>query len=310
MTAPMFEERFARAVGPSRLDIAYECRGEPSDPTVLLIMGLGAQLVHWRPGFLDALVARKLHVVRFDNRDAGRSTHLDGVREPDLAAALAGDLSSASYTLSDMAGDAIGLLDALGIASAHIVGASMGAAIGQLAAIEHPQQVRSLTSMMSTTGNPSVGQMDPRVRKALFSDASAAASREEAVDRAIRRASVANSPGFARTPEDIASVSGTAWDRDHDLPSVVRQAVATIASGDRTAKLRRLDLPTLVVHGADDPICDVSGGRATAAAVAGAELVVIDGMGHEIPAPLWDRIADRIAAVVERAEARRSGAGR
>ena len=304
MTALQINERIARAVGPSRIDIAYERRGARSDPTVLLIMGLGAQLVHWRPAFLDALVARQLHVIRFDNRDAGRSTHLHGGREPDLAAALAGDLSSAGYTLSDMAGDAIGLLDALGISSAHLVGVSMGAAIAQVAAIEHPRRVRSLTSMMSGTGDPSVGQMDPRVRKPLFADAPAT-SREEAVDQAIRRASIANSPGFPRTVAEIASVAGIAWDRDHDLPSILRQAVATVATGDRTEKLRRLDLPTLVVHGADDSICDVSGARATAAAIAGAELMLIDGMGHELPSPLSARIADRIAAVVRRGEARR-----
>src|SRR5690606_29926366 len=176
----MSTERIANGIGPARINLAYERRGDPGDPAVLLIMGLGAQLVHWPTGFLDVLVAHGLHVVRFDNRDSGRSTYMTEAPQPDLAAALAGDLSSVSYTLSDMAADAIGLLDHLGIARAHVVGASMGAAVAQVIAIEHPGRVRSLTSMMFTTGEAGVGQMHPDASAALFAGAPPA-TKEEAV---------------------------------------------------------------------------------------------------------------------------------
>lgn len=299
----MPSEQIARAVGPARIDLAYERRGAQGNPTVLLIMGLGAQLVHWPTGFLDALVSRGLHVVRFDNRDSGRSTHFHDAPKPDLAAALAGDFSSVSYTLSDMAADAIGLLDVLRIRSAHVVGASMGAAIGQMLAIEYPGRVRSLTSMMFTTGAPSVGQMSPEAMKALFSSPPPT-TRQEAIEQAIRRAPIVRSPAYPASADEIASTTGLAWDRDHDALSIARQAVATVATGDRTERLRGLDIPTLVVHGTHDVICDVSGGRATAAAIPDAELLLLGGMGHDIPAALWDPIAARIAAIVQRGEAR------
>jgi pimeloyl-ACP methyl ester carboxylesterase len=176
----MWNERIATGVGPARIEIAYEQRGDPADPTVLLIMGVGAQLVSWPTGFLDALVARRLHVIRFDNRDSGRSTHFGAAPKPNLAAALAGDLSLVSYTLSDMATDAVGLLDVLGIATAHVVGASMGGAIAQVMAIEHPSRVRSLVSMMSTTGEMTVGQPHPSTLKELFGGPPAK-SREDVV---------------------------------------------------------------------------------------------------------------------------------
>ncbi|MFT3764080.1 MAG: alpha/beta fold hydrolase [Minicystis sp.] len=304
----MLNEQIARNVGPAHLDIAYERRGDPAHPTVLLVMGIAAQLVSWPLGFLDALVARHLHVVRFDNRDAGRSTHLRAAPPPDLPAALRGDLSSASYTLSDMAADAVGLLDVLDVGAAHVVGASMGGAIAQTIAIEHPQRVRSLTSMMFTTGNPAVGQGHPATLQAVFGGAPAR-TREEVVARAVRNAAIAGSPGF---PADLAAVAeraGLAYDRGHDEAAIARQAVATVASGDRTARLGALDVPALVLHGLADTLIDPSGGRATAAAIPGAELVLIEGMGHDLPRGAWDRIADSIAAVVQRGEARARGAG-
>ncbi len=181
----MLNERIAHDVGPSRIDIAYERRGDPAHPPVLLVMGLAAQLVSWPRGFVDRLVERGLHVVRFDNRDAGRSTHLRGAPPADLPAALRGDLSSASYTLSDMAADAVGLLDVLEVDAAHVVGASLGGAIAQTMAIEHPKRVRSLTSMMSTTGDPAVGQCHPATAKALFGGPRAR-TREEIVASAVR----------------------------------------------------------------------------------------------------------------------------
>jgi pimeloyl-ACP methyl ester carboxylesterase len=302
----MLNEQIAKDVGPAHLDIAWEGRGDPDYPTVLLMMGIATQLVHWPLGFLQALVARDLHVVRFDHRDSGHSTHMRNAPAPDLAAALRGDLSSASYTLSDMAGDAVGLLDALKIDAAHVVGASLGGAIAQTMAIEHPRRVRSLTTMMSTTGDMSVGQGHPATLQAVFGGPPAR-TREEVVAAAVRRVAIVGSPAFPADLAAVAEVAGLAYDRDHDEVAIARQAVASVASGDRTELLRALDVPTLVLHGVADTFCDPSGGQATAAAIPRAELVLIDGMGHNLPPGLWDRIADHIVAVVRKGEARRPG---
>lgn len=304
----MINEQIASDVGPDRLDIAYECRGDPAHPPVLLIMGIAAQLVHWPAGFLDALLSRDLRIIRFDNRDSGRSTHLHDAPPADLPAALQGDLSSASYTLSEMAADAAGLLDALGIRAAHAVGASMGGAIAQTLAVEHPGRLRSLTSMMSTTGDPAVGQAHPATLAGIFGGPPAT-TREAVIERAVRTFGIVGSPAWPTDPAAVAETAGLAWDRDHDEAGVVRQAVATVASGDRTPRLRALDLPALVLHGLADTMCDPSGGRATAAAIPGAELVLIEGMGHNLPPGLWETIADHIASVVRRGEGVRRGAG-
>ena len=297
----MLNEQIARGVGPSRIDIAYEQRGNPAHPTVLLVMGIAAQMVHWPPGFLDTLVRRDLHVVRFDNRDSGHSTHMQEAPLANLPAALAGDLSSASYTLSDMAADAVGLLDALNIEAAHVVGASMGGAIAQVMAIEHPTRVRSLTSMMSTTGDMSVGQIHPATLKSVFGGPRAH-TREEFIARAVRTRGAIGSPAFPVDLDLVAAVAGLAYDRDHDEAAIARLAVATVATGDRTKRLQTLALPTLVVHGLADTMCDPSGGRATAAAILGAELVLIEGMGHDLPPGVWEQIADRLDCIVAKAQ--------
>jgi pimeloyl-ACP methyl ester carboxylesterase len=290
-------------VGPGRIDIAYERLGDPKAPPVLLIMGLGAQLIGWPDGLCDELVRRGLHVIRFDNRDAGQSSHMTNAPAPNFLGALAGDLSSVSYTLTDMAADSVGLLDALGIDSAHLVGASMGGFIAQTIAIEHPVRVRSLTSIMSTTGDRSVGQPHPAAM-ALFAGGSPT-NRDEAVQKTLAASRVLGSPGFPPDVDAITERAGRAFDRGFDPMGMTRQAVAVIASGDRTSRLRTLDVPTLVIHGAADPMCDVSGGHATAAAVAGAKLVVIDGMGHDLPRALWPIFVEQIVEVVLRGEARR-----
>lgn len=307
----MSHEQIARGIGPAHLDIAYERHGDPAHPPVLLIMGLGAQLIHWAPGFVAELVARRLHVVRFDNRDAGRSTHLQKAPSADLPAVLRGDLSSVTYTLSDMTGDALGLLDALGIESAHVVGASLGGAIAQTLAIRARHRVRSLASLMSTTGAPDVGQPHPATLASLFSGPTVV-GREAVIARALRASAIVGSPAYPSDPSDVADLAGRAFDRGHDDAAMARQAVASVASGDRTAQLRELSIPTLVLHGLSDTLCDPSGGRATAAAIAGAELVLIEGMGHNLPPALWPRIADHIAQTVQRGEAvlRESGGTR
>lgn len=293
----------ASNVGPARIDIAYERLGDPHAPPVLLIMGLGAQLVAWPDGLCTELIQRGVQLIRFDNRDVGQSTHMTDAPPPNLPAAMAGDRSSVSYTMTDMAADSVGLLDVLGIDSAHLVGASMGGYIAQTIALEHPQRVRSLTSMMATTGDPKVGQVHPEAMRALVGPPPT--SRAEVVQRALDMSRVIGSPGYAKNVDAIADAAGRAFDRAFDPVGIARQAVAVVASPDRTERLRSIDVPTLVIHGANDPVCDVSGGRATAAAIPGAELLVIEGMGHDLPRALWPQFASKIAEVIERGEARR-----
>jgi pimeloyl-ACP methyl ester carboxylesterase len=288
------------------IDIAYERLGRASDPPVLLVMGVAAQLVAWPDGWCAALLDRGLQVVRFDNRDAGRSTHCSDAPPPDLQAALGGDLASASYTLSDMAADTAGLIEALGLGAAHVVGLSMGGAIAQLLALEHRPRVRSLTTMMSSTGAPAVGQADPAAVRDMFAGGPAT-TRAGFIEQRVRAQRVVGSPGFASDEAAVRERASRAFDRldgrSNDAQAAARQAVATVASGDRTARLRGLDVPTLVVHGAADRLCHVSGGRAVAAAIPGAELWEVEGLGHDLPPALWPALAARIAALVARADA-------
>ena len=296
----LVDERVSK-VGPAGIDIAYQRLGRRDAPAGLLIMGVAAQSIHWPDTFCHALVERGLQVIRFDNRDAGLSTHMQDAPRPDLPAALAGDLSSVSYTLSDMAADAAGLLDALGFGKAHVVGASMGGQIAQTMAIEHPDRVRSLTSMMSTTGSRSVGQPSPQVLREVFSG-TPAVTRDEVIQQMLRARRAVGSPGYPSDEKEIAERAGRAYDRCHDPAGVARQAIATVASGDRTERLRQLKVPTLVIHGLADRMVDVSGGRATAEAIPGAELVLIEGMGHDLPPGLRPQLAARIAEFVWSAE--------
>ncbi|GAA0424522.1 alpha/beta hydrolase [Streptomyces luteireticuli] len=295
----MSEEK-ALNVGPSGIEVAYERFGDPKAPPVVLVMGGGGQLINWPEDFCTELVGHGVQVIRFDNRDSGRSTHFHDAPVPDLQAALAGDASSASYTLSDMAADTVGLLDALELDGAHLVGASLGGMIAQTVAIEHPDRVRSLTSMMSTTGDLGVGQPDFAV---LAGVGSPPEDRQGYIDWYVRTFRLIGSPGFPYDEAHAADVAGRAYDRGLDHLGLQRQAVATVASGDRTARLRSLDVPALVIHGTADVMCDISGGHATAAAIPGAELITVDGLGHSFPRGAWPEIIPPIAGLVHRAEA-------
>ena len=268
-----------RLVPVGDLELCYDSFGEPDHPTVLLIMGLGFQLVHWPEDFCRQLAAEDLRVVRFDNRDAGRSTHLPGSR----------------YTLEDMAGDAAGLLDALGVASAHVVGASLGGMIAQTMAIRHPDRVRSLASLMSTTGRRGVGRTSPRVlRHAL---ARPPRTEEQAIERRVRVFATIGSTGFQQDLDELRRVTALARRRDPAArDGRRRQQRAVRAAHDRTEPLGRLTVPTVVLHGTDDRMCHPSGGRATAEAVPGATLELIAGMGHDLPPGAWPRLTRAIVS--------------
>jgi pimeloyl-ACP methyl ester carboxylesterase len=285
-------------VGP--IEIAYETFGAPQDPPLLLIMGLGTQMLGWPDEFCLALEARGLYVIRFDNRDIGLSTHLHDAPAPDVMAAVAGDTRSASYTLTDMAADAAGLLDALALTSAHVAGASLGGMVAQTLAIEHPRRVRSLTSIMSTTGDRRVGAPTEAGAAALM--APPARDRDGAIERALSSARTIGSPGFPLDEQAVRDRASRSFDRAFDPPGVARQLVAVLASPDRTPQLHELAVPTLVIHGADDALIGVSGGRATAAAIPGAELVIIEGMGHDLPRALWPELAGHIGDLIARVE--------
>ncbi|MFI5953886.1 alpha/beta fold hydrolase [Cryptosporangium sp. NPDC051539] len=274
----------------SATGLCYETYGDRANPPLLLIMGIGTQLNGWDRGFVDGLAGAGFFVIRYDHRDVGLSRRSDGT--PDLAAIRRGDLRTLPYTLDDLAADAVGLLDALGISRVHLLGASMGGMVAQLVAITYPERVLSLCSLMSSTGDRSVGQAHPATMELMRRPAPA--TREEVVEAAVERSRVLAGSGFPFDEDAARSRAAVAYDRAHDPAGRLRQQAAAIASPDRTVALRGLRVPTLVVHGSDDRLIDVSGGRATANAVPGALLEVVDGMGHGIVPGAWSQI---IAAI-------------
>ena len=293
------EERFARV---GELELCWQETGQATDPPMLMIMGLGAQMILWPDELCEQLAAQGYRVIRFDNRDAGRSTVLADAPTGTVPRALAGETPAGAYSLSDMAADAASLLDALGIAAAHVVGSSLGGMIAQTLAIEHPERVLSLSSIMSTTGNGEVGEAAPAGIEALTSKPPS--DRQGYVDTIVRTRRKIGSPGFPFDEERSRRIAGLSFDRGLHPKGTVRQTLAIILSGDRTGRLGEIRVPTVVVHGEDDPLIGISGGRATASAIPGAGLVTIPGMGHDLPAGVWDRVAD---AIVE--NARRASAG-
>ncbi len=281
------------------LELEYDTFGSPADPPLVLVMGLGAQMVTWETGFCELLAEGGFHVVRFDNRDIGLSSYLDDLPVPDLAALASGDLTTAPYLLSDLASDVTGLFDALGFERAHVVGASMGGMIVQQLAIDSPERLLSLTSIMSTTGDPSVGHPEPEALAGLTRPP--AATREQAIEDGVTWFKLVGSPGHPSDDEYLRMKATRNYDRANHPAGALRQAAAVVASGDRTARLREVRVPTLVIHGESDPLINVSGGKATAEAIPDAELVVFPGMGHELPRQLWPAITETITSHARKA---------
>ena len=282
------------------VEIAYDTTGDPSHPTMLLIMGLGMQLIQWDAEFVEQLAGRGFRVVRFDNRDSGLSTQIDAP-VPNLARAVAGLRVDAPYLLDDMAADTVGLLDHLGVERAHVVGASMGGMIGQALAIRHPRRVLSLASIMSTTGERRMSR--PRLRVFGVLLRRAPRDKQAYVEYWVRIFRRIGSPGFATDDDRIRAMAAASFDRGHRSAGTGRQLAAILASGDRTEQLRRLRVPAVVIHGTEDPLVPFRGGVATARAIPGAELVAIPGMGHDLPRQVWPQVIDAVVKNAQRAPA-------
>jgi pimeloyl-ACP methyl ester carboxylesterase len=280
------------------LELEYDVLGDPGDPPAVLIMGLGAQLIDWPQEFCALLADRGYRVIRFDNRDAGLSSGLDELGIPDIAAIIGGDLSSMAYGLSDMAADVAGVLDALEIDRAHIAGCSLGGMVAQQFAIEFPDRVRSLTSIMSMTGDRTVGLPTPEAAAVLGRPP--APTREIAIANAVMSSRIIGSPAFPLTDEELLRRATAKVDRAYRPAGTARQYAAALGSPDRTPDLHGVKVPAVVIHGAEDPLINVSGGQATAAAIPGAELVVIPGMGHDLPREAWQQIVDAIDRTARR----------
>jgi pimeloyl-ACP methyl ester carboxylesterase len=290
------------------ITLCYETFGDPADPPALLIMGLAVQMLAWPDGFCHELADRGLYVVRFDNRDIGRSTHMHA-RAPNIGQLLLRTAfrseRTPGYTLSDMAEDSAGLLRELDLAPAHVIGASMGGMIAQTLAAEHPEMVRSLVSIMSNTGSRFAGLPHPKVYPTFLRRPPQ--DRDAFIASAARTFAAIGSTGVPQDNDEIRALAAASYDRDHDPWGPVRQLAAIIASGDRTAQLRKITAPTLVIHGSADPLVSPSGGRATANAITGARLVSVEGMGHDLPRAVWPQLTDEIAEHTARADL--SGAG-
>jgi pimeloyl-ACP methyl ester carboxylesterase len=273
--------------------LCYETFGEAADPALLLVMGLGAQMIAWDTELCEQIAARGFHVIRFDNRDAGLSTFLP--EQVDvfqiMQAVGGGEPAAVPYLLADMARDAVGLLDHLGIDRAHVVGASLGGMIAQTIAIEHPERVVSLTSVMSTTGDPDVGMPSAEAIAALLEPPPT--TFEQLADRRVANAYIWGSVGLF-DDDELRREAATSWARQNDPYGVARQLAAILASGSRSEALGRLTAPTLVIHGTIDNLVAPSGGERTAEVVPGAELLLIDGMGHDLPRALWPQFVDAV----------------
>jgi pimeloyl-ACP methyl ester carboxylesterase len=280
------------------VELCYETFGDPSDPAALLVMGLATQMVGWPDAFCEELAGRGFHVVRFDNRDIGRSQKMD-LPVPSIRQLLLRDKKAARYTLEDMADDGFALLDHLGIARAHVVGVSMGGMIAQTMAARRPDRVLSLASMLSNSGARWSGQPLPTLYPLLLRRPPR--DRAGYVQHGIDLFHKIGSPGFPRDDDQLREIAERSYDRGLNPAGSLRQLAAIVASGDRTPLLRTIAVPTVVIHGTKDKLVPVSGGRATARAIPGARLVLIEGMGHDLPRGAWPRMLDAIEENAARA---------
>jgi pimeloyl-ACP methyl ester carboxylesterase len=288
-------ERIAPVNG---IEIAYQEIGEEDAEPLLLIMGLATQMVAWEEGFCAMLAERGFRVVRFDNRDVGHSTKIESAGLPRRTDMLLGRRRTAPYLLRDMAEDTTGLMDHLEIESAHLVGASMGGMIAQTVAIRRPQRVRSLVSMMSTTGNRWLGMPTWKAFGTLF--ARPGAGREAAIEHTVKIFRIIGSPGYPMDEAHFRELAAVSYDRSHSRAGVARQLHAITASGDRTMALSKLRLPATVLHGGSDPLIRPSAGRATARAIRDCHLRIFRGMGHDLPPELWPDFVAEISATAQR----------
>jgi pimeloyl-ACP methyl ester carboxylesterase len=284
------------------IELCYQTFGDPADEPVLLVMGLGGPMTWWDPELCRMIAARGRYVIRYDNRDTGRSTKLKDHRaaRTALVRAFAGQSVKPPYTLGDMADDGFGLLDHLGLDAAHVVGVSMGGMIVQVMAIARPERVRSLTSIMSTTGKRSVGWQHPRLLPMLV--APRGSGREAYAATSARMSELIGSPAFPVPRDEALARAGETFDRGFSASGVLRQMQAIMAEPNRGPRLRGLRIPATVVHGANDRMVHVSGGRATARAIPGAELLIVEGMGHDLPRELYPIFTDAIDRTVARAD--------
>lgn len=289
-----------KTVPANGIEIAYETFGDRGAPPLVLVMGLGTQMLAWPDELCEDLARRGHHVVRFDNRDVGASTHFHGVRAPRVAQLLA-RRARPPYTIRDMADDALGLIDQLDLAPVHLVGASLGGFIAQTAVLRAPERFRSLTLIMTSTGSRRVGQSDPRLVRRLL-QRPVISSREEAMEAVLDTFRVIGSKGYPLDEDRLRDLAARSFDRAYDPGGYRRQLAAVVAQPNRTAELARLQIPTLVMHGLHDPLVAPSGGLALARTIRGARFVGFSGMGHDLPRALWPELADHISALVRRAE--------
>lgn len=282
------------------IELCYQTFGDPAGDPLLLVMGLGGPMTWWDPELCTALAEAGFYVIRYDNRDVGRSTILQGrVGKGALVRAFLGRPVSSAYSLSDLAVDAFGLLDHLGLESAHVAGVSMGGMIAQTMTIERQARVRSLTSIMSTTGKRTVGWQHPSLLPSLL--AGRKPGREEYVRTSVAFWQLTGSPGYPQPRETVEKRARDTYDRGVSLDGTARQMVAILTQPDRAPRLRSVRVPALVMHGLADKMVHVSGGRATGAAIPGAELLLVDGMGHDVPPELFETVTRAIRRTADRA---------
>ncbi len=291
------EELFAPVSG--GIELCYQTFGDPSDEPMVLVMGLGGPMTWWDPDLCELLARAGFYVVRFDNRDIGRSSQAQGrVTRATLSRAFMGGRVRPPYTLDDMAGDTFGLMDHLGFESAHVVGVSLGGMIAQTMTIAQPKRIRSLTSLMSTTGKRTVGWQSPTLLPTLISSRG---SRDDYVAVSAKIWKIISSPGYPTDPEKTRKRAADTFDRGVPRAGVLRQMMAVTTAPNRSNRLHSLHVPTLVIHGLADKMVHVSGGRATAAAIPGSELLLIDGMGHDLPPALFETFVSAIRRNADRA---------